>query len=107
MRIISQDGFYDVPYEFITIECVNLQVFARPVAGRDSGSICELATYKTREKAKKALEMLRERYSNSDLCKDDIQFRAETMVGDANSAIAKFMVDITYFRLPQDSEVEV
>lgn len=107
MRIISQDGFYDVPYELVAIECVNLQVFARPVVGRESGSICELATYDTREKAIKAMEMLREAYNNNEFyhCTATTNTFQETMGLLSNEKIKE--VTSEYFRFPQDNEIEV
>lgn len=107
MRVISQNRKNDFPYENGTVffcEAAGRNIIKIKISGNDALGV--LGEYSTREKALKAMEMLRERYSNSDLCKDDIQFRAETMVGDANSAIKKFMIDITYFQFPKDDEVE-
>lgn len=110
MRVISQNGKMDFPYDNSLVflhknsikgnTCVEIQLYG-------GTEIDAAAEYSNDEKALKAMEMLRERYSNSDLCKDDIQFRAETMVGDENSVIKKFMIDITYFQFQKDDEVEV
>lgn len=111
MRIISQDGFYDVPYELVAIECVNLQVFARPVVGRESGSICELATYDTREKAIKAMEMLRGRYGKLEVMKVIASGTAEYMEKSlsTNEMIEQHNAycDMNVFQFPQDDEIEV
>lgn len=98
MRVISQHGGADLPYEQIVVRHEMEYVIA---VHKEKEYV--LGKYSSDEKAVKAMEMLRDRYSNSDY----IQFRAETMVGDANSAIKKFMIDITYFQFPKDDEVEV
>lgn len=112
MRVISQSGTMDFPYDnslvFMNENSLNNEFYVKiQLCGAGATEIAIIAKYSSREKALKAMEMLRERYSNSDLCKDDIQFRAETMVEDVNSAITKFMIDITYFQFPKDEEVEV
>ena len=59
MRIISQDGTYDLPYEQTAIA-----VYGTEIAGYslDNTRYCTLARYSTEEKAIKAMEMCREKY---------------------------------------------
>jgi hypothetical protein len=62
MRIISQDGKIDLPYEqiSISIDCDDERtIIAYAVS---SGTIWELAEYSKKEKAAKAMEMLRTEY---------------------------------------------
>lgn len=66
MRVISQDGTVDVPYERYTVfiykdEYLNIYHIAC-----DCGepSCRRIAKYSTEEKAKKAMEKLRETYTN-------------------------------------------
>lgn len=60
MRIISQDGIVDVPYELTAIHRCNKSVRMSMAGDTWKGSI--LATYSTEAKAIKAMEMLREAY---------------------------------------------
>ena len=64
MRIISQGGKIDLPYEqiSISIDCDDeMTIIAYAVS---SGTIWELAEYSKKEKAEKAMEMLRTEYGN-------------------------------------------
>lgn len=66
MRMISQNGKVDLPYEQIGVQINNLNkkdIIAYPihVAGESHWT---LAKYSTEEKAVKAMEMLREGYRN-------------------------------------------
>lgn len=59
MRIISQDGTIDMPYEICSVWCRG-SVIMCDMCGDNTNTI--LATYSAEEKAKKAMEMLREKY---------------------------------------------
>lgn len=64
MRIISQGGKIDLPYEqiSISIDCDDERtIIAYAVS---SGTIWELAEYSTKEKAEEVMKMLREGYRN-------------------------------------------
>ena len=64
MRIISQDKEFDLPYEETTIRVLtNGTVVAFPLAGLESDAFITMAEYSTEEKAIKAMEMCRERYT--------------------------------------------
>lgn len=72
MRVISQDGTMDYPYEnsivFIDTRGVRDKAFVRMQAiGDDEASI--MAQYSTKEKAKKAMEELRMAYMCHNLAK--------------------------------------
>jgi hypothetical protein len=56
MRVISQDGTLDMPYEICSVWCRG-SVIMCDMCGDDTNTI--LATYSTEEKAKKAMEELR------------------------------------------------
>lgn len=62
MRIISQDGCYDVPYEQAVVACLDRTVVAYPLNDLGSSDYIQLASYSTEEKAIKAMEMCREKY---------------------------------------------
>lgn len=59
MRVISQDGTIDMPYEICSVWCRG-SVIMCDMCGDNTNTI--LATYSTEEKAKKAMKMLREKY---------------------------------------------
>ena len=67
MRVISQDGTIDMPYEevLITIGCSGdkreYRINGHLIYQEGSSSV-KIATYSTEEKAKKAMEMLRDAY---------------------------------------------
>lgn len=65
MRVISQDGTLDIPYEQVVIQRFNGEIYFlnKNLTGiGDLGSDIVIAKYSTEEKAKKAMEMLREEY---------------------------------------------
>ena len=91
MRIISQGGIVDLPYEqiSISIDCDDERtIIAYAVS---SGTIWELAEYSKKEKAEKAMEMLRTEYGNYKQAKSSEYYFAFNYP--------------KVFRFPQDSEV--
>lgn len=68
MRIISQNGLLDMPYELIAISLYsgNMATIVGTFPGNDLGKgdrVYILAEYSTEEKAIKAMEMCRNRYA--------------------------------------------
>lgn len=62
MRIISQDGTIDVPYEHTTLIRVGAEVYLSSIKLRDT----LIAKYSTEEKAIKAMEMCRKKYADGE-----------------------------------------
>ena len=65
MRVISQDVTIDVPYEQVVIRRFNRVIYFlnKNLTGVESViNDIEMASYSTEEKAKKAMEMLRNKY---------------------------------------------
>ena len=94
MRIISQDGRFDLPYEQVGVQINNLNkkdIISYPihVAGE---SYWTLAKYSTKAKAAKAMEMLRTEYGN---------FQETKSINGSYFAFNYPRV----FRFPHDSEV--
>jgi hypothetical protein len=93
MRIISQDGRFDLPYELVAISthAINRgQVIAKPLTNADR-LFCVMGEYSTEEKAEKAMEELRAEYGGYRVV------RGKTFY---------FAFDYPkVFRFPQDSEV--
>ena len=117
MRIISQEGTVDVPYENVVLyqdEKEIMCIFSGVYIGR------KLAQYSTTEKAQKAMEMLRTTYAgrfvtNADISDDFNEQLKELMKGGFGTVIVNDRCDSRvefnnlngYFQFPQDEDVEV
>ena len=67
MRVISQDGTLDMPYEMVIIQRFRSRIYFlnKNLTGVESlNDDMQIAEYSTEEKAKKAMEMLREAWIN-------------------------------------------
>lgn len=65
MRVISQDGMIDIPYEMVVIQRFQEKIYFlnKNLTGVEHPvDDVQLAEYSTSEKAEKAMEMLKERY---------------------------------------------
>lgn len=68
MRVISQDGAFDMPYEMSIVWCEDAgAVLLQPIG--ETGEYQTFAKYSTEEKAKKAMEELRYAYMCHSLVK--------------------------------------
>ena len=68
MRVISQDGTIDMPYESVVIQRFGREIYflnKNLIGVEQLVSDMDIATYSTEEKAKKAMEMLRKAYVGS------------------------------------------
>lgn len=108
MRVISQNRKNDFSYENGTVffcEATGRNIIKIKISGDDALGV--LGEYSTREKALKAMEMLREAYNNNEFyhCTATTNTFQESIGLLSNE---KFK-DVTseYFRFPQDDEVEV
>ena len=108
MRIISQDGKCDYPYENSTLYIDYMDgrvVKIVPSTGGCKGT--KIATYSTEENATKAMEMLRERHTDNVFCREDIQYKAEIMLDEGLNIVREMMMKCEYFQFPKDDEVKV
>ena len=84
MRVISQDGTIDMPYEevLITIGCSGdkreYHINGHLIYQEGSSSV-KIATYSTEEKAKKAMEMLREAYIGMPIVMQNVDISEDVM----------------------------
>lgn len=108
MRVISQDGTMDVPYENVVLyqdEKEIMCIFSGIYIGR------KLAQYSNEEKAIKAMEMLRGRYGKLEVMKVIASGTAEYMEKSlsTNEMIEQHNAycDMNVFQFPQDDEIEV
>ena len=110
MRIISQDGRTDIPYENFVFGITkdNSIVAIRDTIARPS-EIAHgvVATYSTEEKAIKATEMLRKVYENNVFyhCTAGSKRFEEVQCILSEEQFRK--VTTEYFQFPQDDEIEV
>ena len=106
MRIISQDGTIDVPYEHTTLIRVGTEIYLSSIKLRDT----LIAKYSTEEKAIKAMEMCRKKYADSEFNRSALCGMG-TQIGMLTDDIAEVfkdgICDKFTFRFPKDEEVEV
>ena len=120
MRVISQDGTIDIPYESVIIQRFGREIYflnKNLIGVEQLISDMDIATYSTEEKAQKAMEMLRDTYQygkrvavpkfdESGIDKeDDITLYNTRLIND-------FFKGGTYvptkvFQFPKDEDVEV
>ncbi len=101
MRILSQDGMIDVPYEQVIVEIgygKDKNIIAYTETGGDDS--LHLATYSTEAKAKKAMKMLRDKYLEHLYSRGE----ARTLAGFCVPAFA--FVPPKVFQFPADDELE-
>lgn len=105
MRVISQDGTIDVPYEQVVIQRFNRVIYFlnKNLTGVESvTNDMEMASYSTEEKAKKAMEMLRIAYTGSIAMFQNVEPTEEV-----NEVFKKYNTQVIYASLDnQPSEIK-
>ena len=99
MRVISQDGTIDVPYEMSAIRNDDKLIILCMAGETGKGSV--IATYSTSEKAQKAMEMLRDAY----LSRMELDGGYDTVHGCYIQP--NYWVLPKVFQFPKDEDVEV
>ena len=114
MRVISQHGNVDLPYEQIVV-CHAME----SVLALYNGEKYVLGEYSSKEKAYKAMEMLREAYigmpivmQNVDISEDVAEEferlkKCGVMVRAENQPSKVDFINNAVFQFPQDDEIEV
>lgn len=111
MRVISQDGTMDFPYEISTIFIYPRieNVIAIQSAGDSEISI--IGRYSSKEKAIKAMEMLREQYGKLEVMKvlasGTAEYMEKSLATDEMIKHYNTYCDMNVFHFPQDDEIEV
>lgn len=102
MRVISQHGNVDLPYEQIVV-CHAME----SVIAQYNGEKYVLGEYSSKEKSYKAMEMLRKAY-------EDNEFYHYMSATDTFEKAVSYLsneefkeVTAEYFQFPQDNEIEV
>lgn len=107
MRIISQNGLLDAPYELIAISPYsgNMETIVGTFPGNDSDKgdrVYILGKYSTEEKAIKAMEMCRKHYATAEYNRRIIP-KGDTLV---DMEIAKELLASGFiFQFPAEEEV--
>lgn len=111
MRVISQGGEIDVPYDLFVF---GITIDNRVTAIRDSVARpyeCTngfMAKYSTKEKALKAMEMLREQYSRIEIIKalasGTCEHMEESLKPEEFEDILKKYINMEVFQFPKDDD---
>lgn len=114
MRIISQDGEYDFPYEISTVRmCVGNDDKHYWIAVNSNciDSYWNFAVYSSKQKAEKVIEMLREQYSRLQVVKilasGTFEHMEKSLSKDEFLECNLKYREMNIFQFPQDEDVEV
>ena len=124
MRVISQDGTIDVPYDYFSLSVASGKYKDVEVAyiychNLSSPNGTKLAEYSTKEKAIKAMEMLREAYTSMPIVMQNVDVSEDmakeferlkkcgVMVQAVNQPSKVDFINNVIFQFPQDDEIEV
>ena len=105
MRVISQDGTMDMPYEMSIVWCEDSgAVLLQPIG--ETGEYQTFAKYSTEEKAKKAIQMLRIAYGNNEFYHHTANSEHFTEFTKALSEEMFKKATSEYFQFPTEEELE-
>lgn len=106
MRVISQHGNVDLPYEQIVV-CHAME----SVIALYNGEKYVLGEYSSKEKSYKAMKMLREQYSRIRIIKalasGTCEYMEKSLKPEELKHILKKYINMEVFQFPQDDEIEV
>ena len=106
MRVISQNGNYDFPYEHIVVRHEMEYVMA---VHKEKEYV--LGKYSSDDKAIKAMEMLREQYGKLEVMKvlasGTAEYMEKSIATDEMIKHYNAYCDMNVFQFPQDDEIEV
>lgn len=112
MRVISQDGTIDFPYDSSLVSayggCINGRIYVRMQLCGGYDDSLDVADYSTKAKALKAMEMLRKAYESNEfyhcMATTSDTFKEAVCLLD-NKKFEE--VTSECFQFPQDDEIEV
>lgn len=122
MRLISQDGTFDMPYEEVIIQRFKSRIYFlnKNLTGVESlNDDMQIAEYSTEEKAKKAMEKLRDTYIGMPIVMQNVDVSENVareferlkkcgVVVQADNQPSKVdFINNAVFQFPQDDEIEV
>lgn len=104
MRVISQDGLYDVPYEKYLFGILNKKI----VLFHETAGVIVIATYSTKEKVEKAFKKMNKCYqiyiSNITRFNGVVTICNNLTISQIDS-IYEQLQECSVFQFPQDDEV--
>ena len=109
MRVMSQDGTLDMPYEEVIIQRFRSRIYFlnKNLIGVESlNEDMQIAEYSTEEKAKKAMEMLRIAYENNEFYHHTANSEHFTEFSQALSKEMFKKATSEYFQFPTEEELE-
>lgn len=116
MRVISQDGTIDIPYDYFSLYMSWAKIASGKVEDRNVCSIVchnlsspngtKLAEYSTEGKAKKAMEMLRIAHENNEFYHHTANSEHFTEIAQALSKEVFKKYTSEYFQFPAEEELE-
>lgn len=112
MRLISQDGMIDVPYEQVSVELRDCDIWCgyHPTLSQHLISK-KFATYSNTDKALKVMEMLREQYMKLGMIKilasGTCEYMDKSLKKEEKMDIYTDYCRKHCFKFPDDEEVEV
>lgn len=113
MRVISQDGTIDVPYDYFSLSLASGKYKDVEVAyiychNLSSPNGTKLAEYSTKAKAIKAMEMLREQYGKLEVMKvlasGTAEYMEKALATDEMIKHYNTYCDMNVFQFPQDDD---
>lgn len=110
MRVVSQDGKIDVPYEMVVIQRFRCEIYFLNKNLTGVEQLCSdmvIAKYSTKEKAIKAMEMLKRAYENNMFYHCMASRKGYVEAQSALGAEQFRKATTEYFQFPQDNEIEV
>lgn len=112
MRIISQDGTIDIPYNLFSLsvasgKCKDVEYACIYCHNISAPHGTKLAEYSSKEKALKAMEMLRKSYENNEFYHCIAGSKCFEEVRSILSEEQFQKATTEYFQFPQDDEIEV
>lgn len=119
MRVISQDGTMDFSYEMSTIFIYGRIENAIAIQPVGDSEVSIVGRYSSKEKAIKAMEMLREAYIGMPIVMQNVDISEDVarkferlkkcgiMVRAENQPSKVEYINNTIFQFPQDEEIEV
>ena len=109
MRVISQDGTIDMPYDSVIIQRFGREIYflnKNLIGVEQLVSDMDIATYSTEEKAKKAMELLRMVYENNEFYHHTSNSEHFTEFAKALSEEMFKKATAEYFQFPAEEELE-
>lgn len=119
MRVISQDGTMDFPYEISTIFIYPRVENVIAIQSAGDSEISIIGRYSSKEKAVKAMEMLRKAYVGTPIIMQNVDISEDVakeferlkkcgvIVRAENQPSKVDFINNAIFQFPQDDEIEV